>query len=312
MRLEGLKGQPHAVKCMRAVIQTGRAGTAYLFHGPRGVGKRTAARAFAQALNCEAPGVDGEACEACVPCREIVKGIYPDLVFIAAEGEGERERSFHTGQVSAAINWASRTAHRRRTKVGIMDEVHLMSYEAANHFLKVLEEPPPSTVWILLTAEYHAVLPTIRSRCRSVRFTLLPRAAAAEILQAQGRADAEEAAALSLGRVEEDSGELREAVAEAERIVALAGRCDLPELCALGQAYGRKEKAARLNELLNGLELVCGARLRENPEDSVRWVQALDAVGHARVRFRRYASRTLVDSLGAELALVLGRPRGRR
>ena len=306
MRLADLKGQPHAVKCLSLALTKDRLGNAYLFHGPRGVGKRTAAFAFAQAVNCEQPGVNGEPCESCVPCREIVKGIYPEVVFISPEKEAERERAFHTDQVSAAINWAVKTAHTNRTKVGILDEVHSMSYEAANHFLKILEEPPPHTIWILLSAEYHAVLPTISSRCRAIRFGLLSREAVGEILRGRGHAGADEVAAMCVGRVDEDPAELKEMLDEAEEVLALASRYDLPELCVRGAAYGRKDKEGKLVSLLDGLELVCGSRLRANPGQAVKWVQALDAIGHARVRFRRYASRTLVDSLGAELALVLG------
>jgi len=103
MRLSQIQGQPHAVKCLTTSITAGRLGHAYLFYGPRGVGKRSAALAFAQALNCERPQAPGEPCESCLPCREIGKGIYAELLITGPEEDSDRDRSFHTEQISVAI-----------------------------------------------------------------------------------------------------------------------------------------------------------------------------------------------------------------
>ncbi|MEK7767617.1 MAG: hypothetical protein AAB368_15410, partial [bacterium] len=177
------------------------------------------------------------------------------------------------------------------TKVCIMDDVHLMSEEAANHFLKMLEEPPPATVWLLLASDPAALLPTIRSRCLPVRFTLLPRADT-------------EAVAASAGPGE-DGEEPAEARRVADGILAEAMRFDLAALCERATGYGRKEEKEKLHGVLDALEEACAERLRAEPARAGAWVEALDAVGRARWRLGRYIDRTLIDVLGAELSLAL-------
>jgi len=317
MNLSELVGQPHAVGCLMRALQSGRIGHAYLFAGPRGVGKRTAALAFARALNCESPAGPGVSCGKCRPCEEIEKGIYPDLLMLGPEDEdGERGYSFHTETISVAAGWAALTAHTRRTKVCILEDVHLMTPAAANHFLKMLEEPPPRTVWLLLTSEPGFLLPTIRSRCQPVRFVLLPRGAVAEIYRRQGREGGDEAAALGLGRVDLDPAEVGEAVKRATEAIGYAQKFDMAALSGSMSAI-RKDRVERLGGLLDGIELACADRLRHavgtdpvRAADSDTWIAALDAVARARWRLRHYMDRTMLDSLGADLALALGEKTG--
>lgn len=310
MKLSRILGQPHAVRCLTAAAAPGATRHAYLFHGPSGVGKRTAALAFARALNCEEPAAPGDACGNCGPCAEIEKGIFAEVRSVSPEGEEGKARSFHTAQVTDAIRWATMTAHARRTKVCIMDDAHLMTDEAANHFLKILEEPPERTVWILLAPDLDAVLPTLRSRCLHVRFTLLSREAIEGIFRLRGREDGdtapvEEASALCLGRVDVPPVEIQEAVREAESFLGMAESFDLPGLEGLAQALSRKDEAERLPGLLDGLERAVAGRLRLAGGDADRWIEALDAVGRARWRWRQGMGKTVVDALGAELALAL-------
>jgi len=312
VKLSRVLGQPHAVRCLTAAAAPVATGHAYLLYGPAGTGKRTAALAFARALNCEAPPAPGDCCERCGPCVEIEKGIFPEVRLVAPEGDDGKSRSFHTEQVTDAIHWATRTAHVKRTKVGILEDAHLMSAEAANHLLKMLEEPPARTIWVLLAPDRDAVLPTLRSRCLPVRFTLLSREAIEGImrLREKGAADTaplEEALTLCLGRLDVPPEEIQASVREAEAFLGLAERFDLSSLEGLAQTFARKDEAERLPGLLDGLERACAARLRLHPDDADRWIEALDAVGRARWRWRNAMGKTMVDALGAELSLALGK-----
>ena len=158
-------GQQHVVRTLRNAISSGRTAHAYLFVGPRGIGKTTLARIFAKALNCERP-VDGNPCCECESCRSIAA-----------------ERSLAVFEVDAASH--NSTADMReladnaltspvggRYKIYIIDEVHMLSKAAWNVLLKTVEEPPAHVKFIFATTEVHQVLPTIISRCQ--RFDLLP------------------------------------------------------------------------------------------------------------------------------------------
>ena len=158
-------GQQHVVRTLRNAINSGRTAHAYLFVGPRGIGKTTLARIFAKALNCERP-VDGNPCCECESCRAIAA-----------------ERSLAVFEVDAASR--NSTADMReladsaltspvggKYKIYIIDEVHMLSKAAWNVLLKTVEEPPAHVKFIFATTEVHQVLPTIISRCQ--RFDLLP------------------------------------------------------------------------------------------------------------------------------------------
>ncbi|MBE6362418.1 MAG: DNA polymerase III subunit gamma/tau [Lentisphaerae bacterium] len=158
-------GQQHVVRTLRNAINSGRTAHAYLFVGPRGIGKTTLARIFAKALNCERP-VDGNPCCECESCRAIAA-----------------ERSLAVFEVDAASH--NSTADMRdladsaltspvggKYKIYIIDEVHMLSKAAWNVLLKTVEEPPAHVKFIFATTEVHQVLPTIISRCQ--RFDLLP------------------------------------------------------------------------------------------------------------------------------------------
>ena len=157
-------GQNHITSTLRNAISRGQLAHAYLFCGPRGVGKTTCARIFAKAINCMNPGPDSEACGACESCRSFDEG-----------------RSFNIHELDAASNNSvddirSLTDQVRippqigRYSVYIIDEVHMLSAQAFNAFLKTLEEPPAHAVFILATTEKHKIIPTILSRCQIFDF----------------------------------------------------------------------------------------------------------------------------------------------
>ncbi|MBR6247943.1 MAG: DNA polymerase III subunit gamma/tau [Muribaculaceae bacterium] len=158
-------GQQTLTHTLKTAISSGRLAHAYLFCGPRGVGKTTCARIFAKTINCLNPTADGEACNECESCRAF-----------------NENRSFNITELDAAsnnsvdnirgINEQVRIPPQTgRYRVFIIDEVHMLSTGAFNAFLKTLEEPPEYVIFILATTEKHKIIPTILSRCQIYDFT---------------------------------------------------------------------------------------------------------------------------------------------
>jgi DNA polymerase-3 subunit gamma/tau len=159
-------GQGHVTSGLRTAVAEGRHGHAYLFSGPRGTGKTSTARILAKALNC--PDVtDGEPCGVCESCRAIEQGTSFDLHELDAASHNKVD---DIRDLISRVNLGS----PGRTKVYILDEVHMLSSGAENALLKTLEEPPDHVVFVLATTEPHKVVPTIRSRTQHFEFHLLP------------------------------------------------------------------------------------------------------------------------------------------
>ena len=158
-------GQEHVVRTLRNAISSGRIAHAYLFVGPRGIGKTTLARIFAKALNCENP-VNGEPCCKCASCLELAAERSLDVLEIDAAS-----RNSTVDMRELAENALTRPANGKY-KIYIIDEVHMLSKQAWNVLLKTVEEPPAHVKFIFATTEVHQVLPTIISRCQ--RFDLMP------------------------------------------------------------------------------------------------------------------------------------------
>ncbi len=157
-------GQDVPVRIIKNAVKGGKVANAYLFAGPRGVGKTTVARILAKALNCMNPS-DGEPCGECENCLEIDRGSFPDLIEMdAASNRG-------IDDIRAIREAVSYTPIKGRFKVYIIDEAHMLTKEAFNALLKTLEEPPPRTVFILCTTEYEKIIPTILSRCQRIVFS---------------------------------------------------------------------------------------------------------------------------------------------
>ena len=157
-------GQQALTTTLKNAVKSGKLAHAYLFCGPRGVGKTTCARIFAKAINCMSPTADGEACGQCESCQAF-----------------NEQRSFNIFELDAASN--NSVEHIKtlmeqtrippqvgKYKVFIIDEVHMLSTAAFNAFLKTLEEPPAHVIFILATTEKHKILPTILSRCQIYDF----------------------------------------------------------------------------------------------------------------------------------------------
>ncbi len=158
-------GQPQVTLPLINSISNGKIHHAYLFYGPRGVGKTSAARILAKMLNC-LDFKNSEPCLKCENCIEISHGISPDVIEIdGASNRGIDEiRNLQNSLVYAPT--------KSKYKIYIIDEVHMLTKEAFNALLKTLEEPPDHVIFIFATTEIHKVIPTIRSRCQQYQFTL--------------------------------------------------------------------------------------------------------------------------------------------
>ncbi len=216
--LDSVLAQPTAVTTLRRALATGRVHHAYLFDGPDGVGKELAAFGFAQALVCSerGPGVD-HACAACNACRRALlrpgerRPVHPDVIVLerglyepAQIGRRTPEnQDISVDQVrTLVLSRAAFPPHEGRAKVVIVRRAEEFSTSAANALLKTLEEPGQGTVFVLLSSQPDALLPTIRSRVLRVRFGPLADDIVARILSERGVAGAEGIASLCSGSVE--------------------------------------------------------------------------------------------------------------
>lgn len=157
-------GQRALTATLKNAIDSHRLAQAYLFCGPRGVGKTSCARIFAKTINCLSPTPDGEACGVCESCRAIDRGNSFNLVELDAASNNSVD---DIRSITEQVNIPPQVGKYR---VFIIDEVHMLSNAAFNAFLKTLEEPPKYVVFILATTEKHKVIPTILSRCQIYDF----------------------------------------------------------------------------------------------------------------------------------------------
>lgn len=164
MSFDSVVGQQALTTTLKNAVKSGKLAHAYLFCGPRGVGKTTCARIFAKAINCEHPTTDGEACNECESCKAFAEGRSYNIFELDAASNNSVEN------IKSLMEQTRIPPQVGRYKVFIIDEVHMLSTAAFNAFLKTLEEPPAHVIFILATTEKHKILPTILSRCQIYDF----------------------------------------------------------------------------------------------------------------------------------------------
>lgn len=164
MSFDSVVGQSALTTTLKNAVKSGKLAHAYLFCGPRGVGKTTCARIFAKAINCQSPTAEGEACNECESCQSFNEQRSYNIFELDAASNNSVEN------IKALMEQTRIPPQVGKYKVFIIDEVHMLSTAAFNAFLKTLEEPPAHVIFILATTEKHKILPTIISRCQIYDF----------------------------------------------------------------------------------------------------------------------------------------------
>ena len=215
---QSIVGQGAMASTLRTAVLSGKLSHAYLFCGPRGVGKTTAARVLAKTINCMNLSPEGEACNACESCQAF-----------------NEQRSFNIFELDAASNNSVEDIRQLteqvlmppalgRYKVYIIDEVHMLSSAAFNAFLKTLEEPPSYAIFILATTEKHKILPTILSRCQIYDFKRITVPDITQHLKYVAESEGIDAEEAALGLIAEKAdGGMRDALSMFDRIASFAG-----------------------------------------------------------------------------------------
>jgi DNA polymerase-3 subunit gamma/tau len=237
-----LVGQEPIVTALRNALQEGRIAQAYLFSGIRGVGKTTAARVLAKALNCER-GPAADPCNECVPCLEITRGSDLDVIEVDAATYSKVEQ---VRELTESLKYGPA---RDRYKVVVLDEIHRLSRQAFDALLKIVEEPPPHLVFIFATTEIEAVPATILSRCQEFHFRRVPSPQLAAHLRQIAEAEGIRASDTALRLIARaGEGSVRDSVAL------------LDQLATFGSGAIADEDAVRL---LGGLDTALFHRLLE-------------------------------------------------
>lgn len=177
---DAIPGQEQAKRILRNGLASGKVSHAYIFHGPRGTGKKAAALAFARALFCRAANGDG--CGACAECRKVENGNHTGLHIVAPDGAAVKVEQIRELQ----RRFQYRSSAGSPAQVYIIEDAETMTVQAANSLLKFLEEPGAAVIALLLATNGHALLPTIRSRAQWIPFVPLPPAEMAPVLAAEG------------------------------------------------------------------------------------------------------------------------------
>ncbi|HDP35335.1 MAG TPA: DNA polymerase III subunit delta' [Candidatus Hydrogenedentes bacterium] len=225
MSFNRIKDQHVAIKLLRGIVCADRVPSGLLFCGPYGVGKRATALEFAKAVNCRDSKDD--ACDECLSCRKTMHGNHADVIVVRPVS---KSRVIKVENIEDVIERTMFRPFEGGRRVCVIEDADRMNEAAQNHFLKTLEEPPSQTVFVLLTEWPRLLLPTIRSRCQSIRFGALKLGTVADIIIRENEFTEEQAyaiAALSRGSI----SRARDLVKKERRAVVL----DMVHRLALGE-----------------------------------------------------------------------------
>lgn len=191
MPFNNILGQDQALSILNRAVESGRLANAYLFYGPESTGKKRTGFELARTLNCDDSG-PLQSCGTCSACRRIEQGLHPDVFFLEPQtGPSSREAAIKIDEIRELQKKLGFLPYEGRAKVVIIDGADRINPQAANAFLKTLEEPPTDTVIILITSNPQQLLPTVASRCQGIRFHHLPAPVLEQILQKQAEKDEE-------------------------------------------------------------------------------------------------------------------------
>ncbi len=284
-RFDQVVGQDHVINTLAREVVEGKIAHAYLFAGPRGTGKTTAARLLAKALNCTNRAENGEPCNECASCLGITEGTSLDVIELDAASHNKvediREMRVNVGTVAAVGG-----AHR----VYILDEAHMLSRAAGNALLKTLEEPPEHVVFVLATTEPYKLLDTIRSRAQRFDFHPVPVEILIDHLKDIAGRESFEADQDGIAMVASHArGSVRDAMSLLEQVASLgAGKVEA-ELVSRALGLADKEAFGRLAQAIAD----------EDAPAALGLVSALAAQG---ADLRRFVSESLAFFRGVFLA----------
>jgi len=218
VRFEEVVGQQHVTQTLKNALRNDQLAHAFLFCGPRGVGKTTCARILAKVLNCTQVGEDFEPCDQCDSCQAFNANASFNITELDAASNNSVEH------IRALIEQVRFQPQQGAYKVFIIDEVHMLSQAAFNAFLKTLEEPPPYAIFILATTEKHKILPTILSRCQIFDFKRIQVADMIDHLETICRDEQIQADRDALHIIAQKAdGALRDALSIFDRVVSFSG-----------------------------------------------------------------------------------------
>ena len=189
MSFSGIVGQDIAISILKKVLKGGRVAHAYLFAGPDGVGKSLATKVFAKALICEVQK-EADSCDSCIACKKVDNASHPDIYWVSPSGP---KGLIKIKEIKELRRRATFKPYEARHNIFVIEGADALTEEAGNSLLKVLEEPPPKCILILIASNLTRVLPTILSRCQTIRFTQIsPRRLKRYLIESFGlsRADA--------------------------------------------------------------------------------------------------------------------------
>jgi DNA polymerase-3 subunit gamma/tau len=297
MTFDDVVGQEHVTRTLRNALESGRIANAYLFVGPRGIGKTTLSRIFAKALNCTSPkGV--EPCGECDNCRQIAAGRSLDVTELDAASHNKVE---DVRPIIDAVQFKPTTS---KYKIFIIDECHMLTPSAWNALLKTLEEPPPYVKFVFATTEGDKVLATIVSRCQRFdlrRIQTHQIAARLQYICGKEGITADQDALLAIARGAE--GGMRDALSSLDQLIAFKGTT-ITEEDALS-VFGLVSRKA--------LEDLAGAILKGDAAAILQSVEAFDSAGKNMRRLagellRHFRNLIVYQSLGGQTAVLEATP----